>query len=720
MINQLKKTTALAMAAAMALSLGASAAEADRLAAEAYPETFSAETWSDESTALYEANLGEYLEYYTEAKEAENLSERFALMAISEAKMLEAALMIPLTTRGGNYAISCVAPYTINTTLWGNDSDRFHNAVVCDKPIIPEDRDVIKATWAEMKGSGEFEAWVKDFLTEKGYKIKDTYNYGYPSDPVTWDALNTSRSADSEAIVNTYDGLMEYDMENVQQPALATGYTVSEDGLTYTFTIREGAVWVDSQGRTVADVKADDFVAGMQHMMDAQGGLEYLVGGDGCGILNADAYIYGDTTDFSQVGVKAIDDHTLQYTLEAPCSFFLTMLGYNCFAPMSRDYYVSQGGKFGADFSKDDPSYLYGKDPDHIAYCGPYLVTNATEKNTIVFKANESYWNKDNINIKTLTWLYNDGTDATKAYNDQKNGVLDGAGLNTAAVEAAKKDGRFDQYAYVSGTDGTSYMGFFNINRKAFANFNDPNTAISGKTVAEAERTAAAMQNVHFRRALMCSLDRGSYNAQSIGEDLKLNNLRNTYTPGTFVSLPEDVTVAINGEDVTFPAGTFYGAILQAQIDADGMPITAFDAEADGGIGSSDGFDGWFNPDYAVEELAIAADELAAAGVTFDTDNPIQIDIPYFAGSEVYTNRANVFKQSLEGTLTGYVKVNLIKCDAVADWYYAGYYPEFGYEMNADIMDVSGWGPDYGDPQTYLDTMLPDYAGYMVKSMGMF
>ena len=138
--------------------------------------------------------------------------------------------------------------------------------------------------------------------------------------------------------------------------------------MTYTFKIREGVSWVDSQGRKVADVKADDFVAGMQHMMDAMGGLEYLVGPDGCGIAGAQAYIDRESTDFTTVGVKALDDYTLEYTLEAPCSFFMTMLGYNCFAPMSRSYYTSQGGQFGDAYSAEDDSYLYGKDPDHIAY----------------------------------------------------------------------------------------------------------------------------------------------------------------------------------------------------------------------------------------------------------------------------------------------------------------------------------------------------------------
>ena len=195
-------------------------------------------------------------------------------------------------------------------------------------------------------------------MTDKGYELKDTYNYNlYNTDPTTWDVLATSQSADSEAIVNTFDGLMEYDMENVLQRALAESYEVSEDGLTYTFHIREGAVWVDSQGRKVADVTADDWVAGMQHMMDAMGGLEFLVDGV---LENATGYINNEITDFNEVGVKAIDDHTLQYTLEAPTPYFLTMLSYSVFAPMNRSFYESQGGKFGMEFDASAADYTYG------------------------------------------------------------------------------------------------------------------------------------------------------------------------------------------------------------------------------------------------------------------------------------------------------------------------------------------------------------------------
>ncbi len=675
-----------------------------------------ADDYDAQSEAIYNDILGEFYAAYEEAKSVENVSERYALMAIAEAKLMESAVMLPLTSNGGNYAISRAVPNTATSTLWGNDSYRYHNMLVATEPLKAADRDQLKALWAELKGTGTWEAEAEKLVTELGYTLKDTYTIGYASDPQTWDILATSRAADSEAIVNTYDGLYEYDSENMLQPALAESYEVSDDGTVYTFKIREGIKWVDSQGRAVADVKADDFVAGMQHMMDSMGGLEYLVQGI---IVNASEYIAGDVTDFAEVGVKAVDDYTLEYTLCQKTPYFMTMLGYGVFAPMSREYYVSQGGQFGADFDNSVEEYTYGKTPDNIAYCGPYLVSNATAENTIVFKANPAYWNAENINIQTLTWLYNDGEDATKAYNDTMAGVLDGAGLNASSVEAAKTDGVFDTLAYISATDATSFMAFYNVNRLAFANINDGSVA-TAKTEDECVRATAALRNEHFRRAVSFATDRATYNAQTVGEELKLTSMRNSYTPGTFVTLEEDVTIDINGTATKFEAGTFYGEIMQAQIDADDVTMKVWDPKADGGIGSSNDFDGWYNPTAAAEELAAAIEELAAIGIEVSAENPIVIDLPYFSGSEAYGNRANAYKQSIEKVLDKAVIVNLTECVDSAAWYYAGYYTNYGNEGNYDVYDVSGWGPDYGDPATYLDTFLPDYAGYMVKCIGIY
>lgn len=669
------------------------------------------------SSDIYDAQLGDFYKAYQEADGAETISEKYALEAIAEAKLMESAVMLPCYARGGRYTLSRVAPYTVDYTLWGNDSDRYHQALIASDFIKTADRNEMKAKWAELKGTGTYEDWAKSYLEEKGYTLIDNYGYPYTADPVTWDALATSLAADSEAIVNTFDGLMEYDVEGELQPALAESYEVSDDGITYTFHLRKGAKWVDSQGREIGEVTADDFVAGMQHALDAQGGLEYLIQGI---IKNVSEYIEGSVTDINEVGVKAVDDYTVEYTLEEPCTYFMTMLGYNIFAPMNRSYYESQGGKFGQEYDSSASDYTYGTTSDNIAYCGPYLVTNATAKNTIVFQANEAYWNADNINVHTITWLYNDGSDVTKAYNDNVAGLLAGAALNTSTIPTAKEDGYFDEYAYVSNTDATSYMAFYNLNRAAFANSNDTTTVVSDKSEEEKTRTNKAMNNVHFRRALSFGVDRGNYNAQKVGEDLKYNALRNSYTPGNFVSLTEDTTVSINGTDTTFPAGTYYGEIMQAQIDADGVKMTVWDPTAEEGAGSSDGFDGWYNVDNAVSELETAIAELAEEGVTVDAEHPIIVDLPYDSNDERFTNSANAYKQSVEASLNGAVEISLIACQNTDEWYYAGYYTSYGYEANFDVYDLSGWGPDYGDPKTYLDTFLPDYAGYMLKSIGIF
>ena len=731
-MKQRKIFAILAMVLVLVLSVGVFAAcnPKEDNTDKTDPDAERLEQYLAESAKVYGEQLGDFKAAYAKAvAETKNTSKRYALMALAEAKLMESAVYVPGTAQGGNYAISKVAPNTISSVLWGNDSDRFHNAILATELLKATDRAALKETWSTMRAEGktakDYEAAVRKYFSEHGYTVKTTYNMGYASDPKTWDAQATSRAADSEAIVNTYDSLMEYDAFNVLQPALAESYTVSEDGLTYTFTLRKGVKWVNSKGQVVAEVKADDFVAGFQHMLDAKGGLEYLVEGV---IVNAAEYNAKAVT-FDKVGVKADGDYKVVYTLTKPKSYFTTMLGYNVFAPLCRSFYESQGGKFGSEFNASDTAYKYGKTQDNIAYCGPYRVTTNTAKSEIVFSKNESYWNKDGINLEKITWKYNDGKDTLKAYNDTKAGTLDGAGLNADSVTQAKTDKvgektYFDEYHYVSATDATAFGTFININRTAYANAQDGKLQ-TAKDSAEQARTKAALSNVHFRRALAMALDRTSYNAQTVGADLASVSLINSYTPGNFVSLSEDVTVSINGKDTTFKKGTYYGEIMQAQIDADQVKIKVWDPTADGGAGSSAGFDGWYNAKNAMEELKLAMAELKKQGVDLvvkkdgkDTPVPIHLDLPAFISSQIYYNRAFSYKKSLATALGGYVTVDLAGATTSGDWYNAGYYTDYGYQANYDLYDVSGWGPDYGDPSSYLDTLTE--GGYMAKCLGIF
>lgn len=702
--------------------------------------TDSNDAYTQESTDIYNANLGQYYSYYQEAKKEKDVSRRYALMAIAEAKLLESGLFIPLSSQGGNYAISRAVPYSASPVLWGNDGDRYHNMLVTTEFITVEDRTALKAHYSEVKGQGTYYAWAKEYLEGKGYTFTDVYNMAYSSDPQTWDVLNTDRSADSEAIVNTYDGLVEYDYDNNIQPALAESWEVSTDGKTYTFKLREGVKWVNYQGSEVAEVTADDFVAGMQHVLDAQGGLEYIVEGV---IVNASEYINGKVTDFTKVGVKAVSKYEVQYTLCDEIPYFMTMLGYGIFAPMCREYYASQGGQFGADFDASAESYIYGKTFENIAYCGPYLVSEATAESTIKFVANPTYWNAENISIHTLTWKFASNDDPTKTYEDAKKNVLSGAGLNASALALAKTEkpsGQdktyFELYGYVGGTDATTFGAYFNLNRKTYALADG--TLASVKTDAQNQASKAAFNNVYFRLALCMSLDRATYNAQTVGEELKLTSLRNSYTPGTFVKLEKAVTVSINGVEKTYAAGTNYGVIVQDQIDADGLGIIdaskkgtdddsranyvlrVYDPTADDGAGSSDGYDGWYNPQAAKAYLNKAMEQLSAQGVVITAENPIVVDLPAYAAYDVYKNRASAFAQSVFEVTEGRVKFNLIECSKANEWYMCGYFCETGADNNYDMYDVSGWGPDYGDPSSYLDTMLPLYAGAVTKQIGVY
>ncbi len=671
---------------------------------------------------IYDFALGEYGAAYAAAKEQPGGSAtRLAMYAQAEAKMLEAGVFLPVITNGGAFSMGRVVPRTnAATILWGLDSYRYHTLLITNEIIKAEDRAELLKMWSAAEDADAYHQQAREYLEGKGYTFKDSYNLSNGYNVNIWDVIATSYTSDSFFIAGTYDSLLEYDCKGELQPGLAESYEVSDDGTVYTFHIRQGVQWVDHQGSPIGEVTADDWVASMAHVADNNDALGYLMSADGgCGIKNYDAYLGGEV-GFDEVGVKAVDDYTLEYTLEAPFTPFTTMMGYGCFAPLNRAFYQSQGGTFSADGVEYTPGD-YGKTPSNIAYCGPYLITSFTAQNATKYEANPTYWNADAVNIKSVTWTYNDNTDVTRSYEEAKSGVIDGAGVTVANLEKAKTEKLegdegtiMDTYCYVSEGDGTTFCGWMNLNRGVWTNYDDPSIGASPKSEEEQTRAKNAMVNQNFRLALLMSFDRGAYNACTVGEDLKYNRLRNAYVPGTFQFLDEDVTIDINGTETTFPAGTAYGEIEQAQLDADGYPIKVWNEETSSG----DGFDGWYNPDNAKEYLQKAIEELGQIGVEVSPEKPIYVDYPYLSSDELSTNEANVLKQSIEASLEGNVVINLVAFDTQTDYEGATYRFSAGSEANFDLSTGSGWGPDYGDAQTYLDTIQA--YGYMCKNIGLF
>ncbi len=651
---------------------------------------------------IYEANLGEYEAMMEAAKAAETNDERFVLYAQAEAYLLDSAVMIPTTTQNGAYTISRVAPRTVPYVQWGNDDDRLFGLVISDEFLTPDERADLFELWGKaVAGEGEYDPAA--YLTEKGHTLQNTYALTFQTAPVTIDWLNTSSQSDTEITVNCVDGLVQYNNLNQMMPALAESWEVSEDGTVYTFHIREGVKWYTSEGTEYADVTAKDFEAGFHHMLDTQAGLEWLVEGV---VAGASEYLSGESWD--GVGYKAVDDYTLEVTLCQDTPYFMTMLTYSCFLPICEDFYLSHGGVYGiqeyAEASADTNTYTFGKSEDVASqvYCGPFLLQKLQKDSEVFIVKNPNYYNADKVTLESVKWVYDNGENMDAYYKDVINGVYAGTGLTEASgtLKLAKDDGNFDKYAYISETTSTTFFGGLNLNRGTFAL--ESGAVASAQTEQQKIDTHTALNNKNFRKALQHAFDKATQNATSRGEDLKLTNLRNMYTHPEFVSLSADTTDA-NGH--TFPAGTFYGEMVQYYVDELGAKINV-----------SDGVNGWYDPEAAVEYLEAAKEELGDS-----VSYPIQIDVVYYSPSEAQTAQAQAYKAVIEGCLGAEnVQVNLLEATTSEDFYACGYRASNGEAGNFDMFYGSGWGPDFGDPCTYLDTFLGEGAGYMTKVIGLF
>lgn len=648
----------------------------------------------------YYAALADYEELLLEAEALDDPNMRFVMMAKAEALLLDSATMIPNTTQNGTIAISRVAPRTIPYVQWGNDDDRLGTMVISDEFLTPEERSELLAMWEKAKvGEGTYDPAA--YLVSKGHKLLTDYTTTFSTAPVTIDWLNTSSQSDTEVTVNCVDGLVQYDNMTQMQKKLATDWEISEDQLTYTFKIRENVYWYTAEGAQYAEVTAQDFVSGFQHMLDTKAGLEWLVEGVVAGVSE---YLEGGS--FENVGYKATDKYTLVVTLEKPTSYFMTMLTYSCFLPICDSFYRSRGGAYGieeyANASADTNAYTFGLSTDVASqvYCGPYLLQKLNKDSEVYLIRNEKYYDNDLINLDTIKFVYDNGEDLVAFYNSVVDGTYTGCNVSSSTIKPlAQEDGNYDKYGYLTETTSTTYFGGLNLNRGTFKL--ESGACASPKTEQQKIDTDTALQNKNFRKAILYAWDRETANAAFGRGDQALGNLRNMYCHPDFVSL--DADVSYDGHD--FPAGTSYGTMVQAFCD-----------DLNLGINCQDGVNGWYNPEQAAKYLEAAVAELG------DTVSyPIQIDICYYSASVGQTGQAVATKQTIEANLgADKVQVNLVEATTSDDYYAGTYRASNGEAGNFDFYFGSGWGPDYGDPSTYLDTFKGLGEGYMTKVIGVF
>ena len=177
---------------------------------------------------------------------------------MAEAKAIESGVGTPMYGGTAGYNMSRIVYCSGGYAGWRGTKSDLTQYVITNEIITAEDYKHLKKLRTELGGPGTYMTKAVEYLTEKGYTFRDTYTATFVDNPTTWDIFAASTSNDSGIISPTLDYLYAYDAEGVLQPHLAESCEISEDGKVYTLKIRPGQIWVDSQGRKVADVTADD------------------------------------------------------------------------------------------------------------------------------------------------------------------------------------------------------------------------------------------------------------------------------------------------------------------------------------------------------------------------------------------------------------------------------------------------------------------------------
>lgn len=483
-----------------------------------------------------------------------------------------------------------------------------------------------------------------------------TYNYVYGGDPATLDYVSTNKKNMTTAVSNGVDGLFENDQYGNLKPSVAESWSVSQDGLTYTYKIRKGVKWYTSDGEEYADVTAKDFVTGLKHAADTKSEAIYLLQNSVKGLND---YVSGDNKNFENVGIKAIDDHTLQYTLSEPEPYWNSKLTYSVTWPVNADFLKSKGKDFGK-----------STDPTSILYNGPYLLKSLTTKSSIEFIKNENYWDKDNVHFDNVKLTYDDGTDQESLERNFTDGVYNLARLFPTSSNYSKVAKQYKDNIYYT-QPGAAVEGVgINIDRQTYGHTSKENDQ-------QKSSTKAALLNKDFRQSLSFAINRTNYAAQLNGKEAGKTAVRNIFVKPDFVQAD----------------GKNFGAMVMEQLPAFGDEWA--------GVNLADSQDGLYNPEKAKAEFSKAKEALQAEGVQF----PIHLDIPVNQTNKIYVNQVQSLKESVESALGKDNVVLDLHQMSSDDFYNITYSAANAAAEDWDLSVGVAWEPDYLDPSTYLDVL---------------
>lgn len=331
--------------------------------------------------------------------------------------------------------------------------------------------------------------------------IKQTYNTEFSINRHIWDCLVKLDSETNEII-----------------PAAAESWESSEDGLTWTFHIREGMKWVNSKGEVVGDVTANDFVFAWSELLNPTNAAEYYA--FATVFKNAQAYYdYASGVDgapevkLEDVGFRAEDDYTLVCELERPLPYFLQYVKFEVMAPIYEPFYT----EVGAD--------NYGSSPENLLYSGAFYMTEWVLENKIVTVKNPNWWNADKVELEKINWVkYTDTNAKYNAFLGGEMDIIDITGEQRAMLEA-------EGYQPASYIGGYSYYFYCNV-----------------------EDTERDISNVNLRKAISYAIDRQQVIDTVFKNDNKPSQSFAFGINGVNTETFSEVVVAANGGEPLYPA----------------------------------------------------------------------------------------------------------------------------------------------------------------------
>lgn len=514
------------------------------------------------------------------------------------------------------------------------------------------------------------------------YTGPDTFSMIANFDITTLDYVYNNKSSNGDYVNNFVEGLLTQDNHGKLVPGMASEWSCNDDASEWTFTIRDDAVWSTSAGEEYDAVTAEDFVTGLKHAVDSKSETLGLVADLIVGLRE-----YSDGTGkWEDVGIKA-DGNQLTYTLTGPCGYFDGMTTYTILWPINAEFLESKGSDFGA------------VEPDSILYNGCYILSSLVPAQEVRFDANPNYYDAKNVFVQHVVVTYSDGKDPAQNFNMFVNGEVTSTTVNQSLPEVVAKAAElYPDNQYKSMTTATSYWGAFNWDRQMYALYNDPSVSTTSKTDAQKADAKAAILNADFRRAVYAAYSAHAVEAIILGEEHADGVIRNTLVPYTFQTTSD---------------GRTYGSIVEkyaAELVADYE-----------GIDLNDGHDAWYNPELAKTFAERAKEELGDSV----SEWPIHIDVPVYAASENQKNMQLAMKKSIEDAIGEYVVIDLQFLEGNSSVYYSSFYNQpTGEDNSIDLVFGAGWGPDYGDPLTYLhcfdvhDGDMLNYSGINIESQG--